>query len=141
MAKKEVSAGGVVFKKDSKGVLVLLCQHSGHHGWVFPKGIIGDHTPGENEEETALREVEEETGIKGKILKKLPPITYFYKINQQTIHKTVHYFLMEFVSGDINRHDHEMEDVEWLPLEKVEKRLSYKSDKEIFGFARKELLG
>ena len=73
--KLEFSAGGVVYKREKDAIKILIAQHSGHHGWVFPKGIIGDHPSAssgqarETKEEAALREVEEETGIKGKILK------------------------------------------------------------------------
>ena len=57
---------------------VLLCQHSQHHGWVFPKGLIGDKKEKESKEETAIREVKEETGIDGKIIKALTPVTYWF---------------------------------------------------------------
>ncbi len=135
----EFSAGGIVFKKEKGKVFVLVSQHSGHHGWVFPKGRIGDHVENENKEDTALREVKEETGVSGKILKPLKPVTYFYKWEGKRIKKTVYYFLMEYVSGDIADHDWEMENVEWLPIEEVENRLSYLSDKKVWKEA-KELI-
>jgi 8-oxo-dGTP diphosphatase len=140
----EFSAGGIVFKQlatshQQSVIEVLLCQHSKHHGWVFPKGLIGDHIAGEGKEETAIREVEEETGAKGKILKTLTPTTYWYFWEGEKVKKTVYYYLMEFIGGDITNHDNEMEDVEWLPIEEVEKRLSYQSDKKVWKEARKHL--
>ncbi len=132
----EFSAGGIVFKKEKGKAYILVSQHSGHHGWVFPKGRIGDHVENEGRKETALREVKEEVGVEGKILKQLKPITYFYKWERKTIKKTVYYFLMEYVSGDINDHDWEMENVEWLPIDEVGKRLSYPSDKKVWKEAR-----
>lgn len=150
---KEFSAGGIVFKRQAgsvkrkdKNVLWLVCQHSQHKGWVFPKGFIGDHPSpssgqAESSEEASLREVEEETGVKGKIIRKLKnPATYFYVWQGEKRFKTVYYFLMEFVSGDINKHDFEMSKVEWWPKEKVEKDLTYKSDKVVFKEALKLLL-
>ncbi len=131
--KLQFSAGGVVFK-DKK---VLLCQHSQHHGWVFPKGLIGDHIEGENKEATALREVKEETGADAKIIKTLTPVTYWFVFEGEKIKKTVYYFLMEFTGGDTTKHDHEMEAVEWLDIEKVEERLTYKSDQEVWQEAQK----
>jgi len=128
----EFSAGGIVFKKENNKVFILISQHSGHHGWVFPKGRIGDHVENEDKEDTALREVKEETGVNGKILKTLKPVTYWYKWEGKSIKKTVYYFLMEYVSGDIEDHDWEMENVEWLPIEQVRKRLSYPSDKKVW---------
>lgn len=125
--KFEFSAGGIVYKKN-KVIKVLVTQHSQHHGWVFPKGLIGRET----KEEAALREVKEETGISGKIIKPLMPITYWYNFEGEKIKKTVYYFLMEYVSGDTKNHDFEMENVEWLPIDKVEERLTYKSDKEVW---------
>jgi len=130
--KLQFSAGGIVYKKENNKIFILVSQHSGHHGWVFPKGLIGDHVTGEKKEETALREVEEETGAKGKIIKMLTPVTYWFIFKGEKIRKTVYYFLMEYVSGDIDKHDHEMENVEWLTKEKVEERLTYKSDKKVW---------
>ncbi len=117
--KFEFSAGGVVYKKDDGKMFILVAQHSQHHGWVFPKGIIGDHHKREGKEETALREVEEETGIKGKIIKPLQPVTYWYNFEGEKIRKTVYYFLMSFVLGDTNDHDYEMENVEWTRSKKL----------------------
>ncbi len=135
----EFSAGGIVYKKEKGKAYILVSQHSGHHGWVFPKGKIGDHVESEVKEETALREVKEETGVEGKILMSVEPVTYFYKWEGEQIKKTVYYFLMEYISGNIADHDWEMENVEWLPIEEVEKRLSYLSDKKVWKEA-KELI-
>lgn len=133
--KFEFSAGGVVFRRSSKKKIeILVCQHSQHHGWVFPKGLIDK---GEKKEDTATREVEEETGIKGKIIKPLEPIQFWYVWEGEKRKKTVYYFLMEEAGGDIEKHDNEMEKVEWLAHEEVESRLTYKSEKEVWDEARK----
>ena len=138
--KLQFSAGGVVYKKSDNKTEVLVAQHSQHHGWVFPKGLIGDHVDGENKKETALREVKEETGADGKIIKILTPVTYRFVFEGEKIKKTVYYFLMEYAGGDIAKHDHEMEAVVWLPIEKVEERLTYKSDKKVWQEAQKLLV-
>jgi 8-oxo-dGTP diphosphatase len=143
LMKFEFSAGGIVFKRgttqkketarnNAEEIFILVAQHSQHHGWVFPKGLIGDNHKGETKEETAVREVKEETGVVGKIVKELEPTIYWYRFKNQKIKKTVYYFLMEYISGDIKDHDFEMEKVEWLPIDEVEKRLTYKSDKEVW---------
>ena len=141
----EFSAGGVVVKKDpshsassgqagsGQGVVqVLLCQHSQHHGWVFPKGIIGDTKENEGKEETAVREVKEECGVDGKIVQTLTPVTYWYQWEGEKRKKTVYYFLMDYLGGDITKHDDEMENVEWLPVADVASRLTYPSDKKVW---------
>lgn len=130
--KFEFSAGGIVFKKEGNKNFVLLCQHSYHHGWGFPKGLIGDKVKGEKKETTAVREVEEETGAIAEILGNLEPVTYWYKFNGETIKKTVYYFIMEYLEGDITKHDNEMENVEWVKIDQVLERLTFKSDKKVF---------
>lgn len=137
MPKFEESAGGIVYKKEKDQTFVLVTQHSAHHGWVFPKGLIDN---GESKELTALREVKEEGGVEAKIIKELSPVEYFYKLEGQTIKKKVTYFLMEYISGDIQDHDWEMEAADWLELDKVEDRLTYKTDKQVFQKAQKLLL-
>src|SRR3989344_8857409 len=130
--KLQFSAGGVVYKKENNKTFILVAKHSQHHGWGFPKGLIGDHIEGENKEATALREVKEETGADTKIIKILTPVAYWFVFEGEKIRKTVYYFLMEFAGGDITKHDHEMEAIEWLPKEKVEERLTYKSDQKVW---------
>ena len=74
----QTSAGGIVFKKvyhlpsTIYYLAWLICQHSQHHGWVFPKGLVGDNEKKESMEQAALREVEEEGGVKTKIIAKKP---------------------------------------------------------------------
>ncbi len=129
--KFEFSAGGVVYKKDSP-TKILLAQHSQHHGWVFPKGLIGDKVDGEKKEDTAIREVKEETGIDAEIEDELEPVTYWYQWDGEKIKKTVYYFVMKHIGGDAKDHDNEMENVEWLDYNDVENRLTYPSDKKIW---------
>ncbi len=137
--KFEFSAGGVVYKKSAGKLFVLVCQHSQHHGWVFPKGLIGDHIENEGKEETAIREVKEETGVLGKIIKPLGPADYWYVFENEKIKKTVYYYLMSVVFEDITKHDKEMENVEWLEAENVENRLTYPSEKKVWQEVRKLL--
>ena len=134
--KFETSAGGVVYKKENGQVFILLTQHSAHHGWGFPKGLVDS---GEDRKTTALREVNEEGGVQAKIIADLPSAEYFYKLEGETIKKKVFYFLMEYLSGDPEDHDWEMEAADWVPLEKVGDTLSFNSDKKIFQEAVKRL--
>jgi 8-oxo-dGTP pyrophosphatase MutT (NUDIX family) len=134
--KFEFSAGGVVFRKNNHVVEILIGQHSGHHGWVFPKGLIGDENKGESQEETAVREVREETGIMGKILHPLKPTVHWYQWEGEKRKKTVYYFVMEYVSGNTEDHDWEMEQVKWLPSDEVADRLTFTSEKKAWEEAR-----
>lgn len=135
--KREFSAGGAVYKNDGDKILWLVCQHSGYHKWVLPKGLID---PGEKSAETAVREVEEETGVKTKIIAKIPdPEKYVYTMNGGRIFKLVQYFLMEYVSGDIANHDFEMEAVEWLPYEEAFKKLNFHGAKAVLEKAKQLL--
>lgn len=137
--KFEFSAGGIVFKKEKEQLMILVAQHSQHHGWVFPKGLIGDKIEKEKKEDTAIREVLEETGISAKIIKPLGPVEYWYVFEGQKIKKTVYYFLMEYLSEDLSAKDLEMENVEWILMENVENKLTYKSDKKIWEEAKRYL--
>lgn len=136
--KKETSAGGIVFRQLKISnfqfkIEWLVTQHSQHKGWVFPKGLIGDTVTDEPMEVAALREVEEEGGVKAKIMNPKPvTVSYSYKWNDLQIEKTVHYFLMEYISGDPKNHDWEMMDAKFIPENEVTPLLTYPSDREAF---------
>lgn len=135
--RNEISAGGVVYKKQEGRYLVLVCKHSGYHKWVLPKGRIEE---GEELETTALREVEEEVGVKASIISSLgDPEEYVFTLNGEHIAKKVYYFLMEYVSGVETEHDFEMEDVRWTTFDEAIELMGYDGAKQVLGKAR-ELL-
>ncbi|MFZ6035186.1 MAG: NUDIX domain-containing protein [Patescibacteria group bacterium] len=129
----QISAGGIVCKKEGGQVLWLITQHSQHKGWVFPKGLVGDNHVDETMEDAALREVEEEGGVKARIVEKQPIETHYqYQWEGDLIKKTVFYFVMEYLSGDPADHDWEMIDARFATAEDVKKTLTYDSDKRAF---------
>lgn len=134
--KHEFSAGGIVIKIINKTIYILLAQHSQHHGWVFPKGLIGDEVENESREEAAIREVEEETGVEAKITAQLSPTKYQYQYNSEERGKTVFYFIMEYISENNKKKDDEMENIEWIDFNEVKNKLTYPSDKKVWDEAR-----
>ena len=96
--------------------------------WVLPKG-----TPkaGETHEQVALREVQEETGIAGRILGEIDSIHYWFARQGVRYNKEVLYYLMEATGGDVSLHDHEYDDARWFPIAEVPGRLAYANEAEI----------
>ncbi len=117
-----VAAGGVVIRRGERGPEVVLAGRQGM--WVLPKG-----TPDRDEriEETAVREVREETGLDVRIVRPLGTVEYWFALPRQRVHKIVHFFLMEATGGDTSRHDHEYEDVRWVPVEEARRLLSFQT--------------
>ncbi len=137
-SKQEFSAGGVVYKKEVGQILWLVAKHSGYHKWVLPKGLV---EKGEGLAAAAVKEVEEECGIKTKVVAKIPePEKYIYTMNNVKIFKMVNYFLMEYVSGDIANHDFEMEEVGWLEFEEAKEKLNFHGAKKVLEKARDLLI-
>ncbi len=120
---EEVSAGGVLLKDNE----VLLIKNPSDV-WTFPKGNIEE---GENPEETAIREVFEETGVKGKIIAPIGEIRYWYMREGKKIRKKVIFYLMEYLEGNPNP-SWEVKAAAFFPLQEAKKLLKYKGDKEIF---------
>jgi 8-oxo-dGTP pyrophosphatase MutT (NUDIX family) len=100
--------------------------------WTLPKGTPNS---GETTEETALREVAEETGLEVRIREQLPSIEYDFVQDGARIHKTVHYFLMEPTGGDLARHDHEFERVRWVAFDDAGALLSFATERELVATA------
>jgi 8-oxo-dGTP pyrophosphatase MutT (NUDIX family) len=137
--KTQVSSGGVIFRRRDDGIEVAMVAVKGGNVWCLPKGIIDK---GEVPEKTAIREVAEETGLKGTIIEKLGEITYWYYIKEENTkcRKTVHFFLMEYEGGDVSNHDWEVDDASWFPIDEALKKASYRGEREMIEKARKKLI-
>ena len=135
----EVSAGGVVYRRQDDDVEVILAARRTRRGdlaWGLAKGGIEAE---ESPEQAAVREVREETGIEAEIEASLGETRYFYVWEDVRIRKTVHFFLMRATGGDPNDRDDEMEDVKWFPLERALKRAAYRGEREVLGRAAEHL--
>jgi 8-oxo-dGTP pyrophosphatase MutT (NUDIX family) len=131
----EASAGGVVHRAGPRGPEVVLAARRTRRGelaWGLPKGLIEE---GERAEETAIREVREETGIEAEIERDLGEISYFYVWEGVRVKKSVRFYLMRATGGDVSRHDHEMEEVAWFPLEDAPGKASYRTERELISRA------
>ena len=87
--------------------------------------------PGESLAEAAVREVEEETGIRGRVVQSLGTIDYWFVLDGRRIHKTVHHFLLEAVGGELSRADLEVEDVDWVALDEAPRRLAHPDERSL----------
>jgi len=129
--KRIFSAGGIVLRQaqDKSGLKVLVTQHSKHKGWDFPKGHREIY---ESEEKTALREVEEETGIKAEIIEKVGETRYFYHEEGERVLKTVAFYLMKYLGKGKATTAFEVSGKLWLPIDRVEEKLTFKDTKELW---------
>lgn len=120
-----------MLRPGSKGAEVLLAARRTRRGevvWGLPKGLVEQ---GESFEETAVREVREETGFEGAITAPLGSVSYWFVWEGTRINKTVHFFLMELTGGDAAFRDMEMEDVDWFPLATAAESIAFNSEREI----------
>jgi uncharacterized protein involved in tolerance to divalent cations/8-oxo-dGTP pyrophosphatase MutT (NUDIX family) len=127
----EVSAGGVIYRRTGGGVEIALIHVRSR--WGLPKGHVEE---GESVEQAALREVREETGLEGKLARKLGDIRYSYRDKTKQgepirIAKRVHFFLMRYFSGDVRDHDHEADDARWFPIEQAIKQLKFATERKM----------
>ena len=128
---REYSAGGLVF--DDHGRVAIIARHSrsGHLEWCLPKGHI---EKGETPQQTAVREVHEETGILGEVVESIATIDYWFTGTNQRGHKLVHHFALrrdsgaQTVEGDP---DHEAEDAIWVDFDDLDDVLSYTTERKI----------
>jgi len=124
---RAVSAGGVVWRRVADQIEVLLCGRPAERLWALPKGTP---EPGETIEQAALREVREETGVTVETDGVVGDIKYWFSRPQDGVRysKTVHHFLMRPTGGDPGLHDHEFDEVRWVPVGEALKLMSYPNE-------------
>jgi 8-oxo-dGTP pyrophosphatase MutT (NUDIX family) len=123
------SAGGIVVRHEAgRPWLVVGSRRRERDGrtWTLPKGTPNS---GETTEQTALREVTEETGLEVRITGPLESIEYYFVQSGTRIHKTVHYFLMEPTGGDLGGHDHEFDEVRWILFDDAPSTLTFETER------------
>lgn len=125
---RATSAGGVVHRSTDGSIEIVLVHRRTPPLWALPKG-----TPsrGESLDETAVRETHEETGLEVEIVQPLGPIRYFFVARGTRFHKTVHFYLMRAVGGDVAEHDHEFDEVRWFQLEEALAIMTYPTEREV----------
>lgn len=135
----EHSAGGVVVRESATGADVALASRrtrAGTLAWGLPKGLV-EHA--ERPEDAAVREVREETGLVAEIRSRLEDVSYWFVWDGDRVNKTVSFFLMQAVGGDVSEHDHEMEDVRWFPMAEAIAKASYRGEQKVLRQAAREL--
>lgn len=133
----EHSSGGVLVRPREGDHLVCLVQiptRGGNPSWRLPKGSI---EAGETPEEAALRETREETGCHGETITELSDVEYWYTRWDDThssrirVRKVVNFFLMRYLSGKIEDHDHEVEEARWCSFAEALKTISYDAERRV----------
>jgi len=139
IAATATSAGGIVIRFEGSVPQLVVGRRKRERGgatWTLPKGTP---IPGETLEETALREVAEETGLQVRILSPLDSIKYTFVQRGAKIHKTVHYFIMEPTGGSLGDHDHEFEEVRWIAFADAPALLTFETERGLVALAASRL--
>lgn len=131
---EETSAGGLVVdprRATAHAAVIARRNRAGRLEWCLPKGHLeGVETP----EEAAVREIAEETGIHGRVVRRLGTIDYWFTGDDRRVHKVVHHFLLEATGGTLTVEgdpDGEAEDVAWVPVVDLADRLAYPNERRL----------
>ena len=134
---RELSYGGVVVRHDGAGIPeVVAIVPRGKRALALPKGGAEiDEEP----ERTAAREVREETGVTARVRSELGDVTYWYRRSGRRVHKTVRFFLFDYVEGSTDDHDHEVDEARWIPLDEARTALTYPGERDMIERAAQQL--
>lgn len=129
MARREFSAGGIVFRKRGRAIEVLLIKDA-YGRWTWPKGKIDQN---ERSQDAAVREIKEEVGLNNiRVLGKVGRSNYFFRLRGELIFKTVFFFLIEALNNEKLRvQENEIQDARWFKPKEALDFVEYKGAKEL----------
>lgn len=128
MTRRHHSAGGAVLsRREGQAFVALIATRRGAR-WGLPKGTVD---PGETPEQTARREVLEETGLAAEILCHLDRIEYYFRAGAELVHKHVDFYLMRYVEGLLSPQLTEVDDVRWVELREAIAMTSFESERRV----------
>lgn len=128
---QQISAGGVAYRQTGVTTEIALILVGAYEPrWQLPKGIV---EAGEAPEAAALREVREEAGINTSLIAPLDTIEYWYYARNKTVrfHKFVHFFLLQYLTGDVRDHDHEVLEARWVDINQARKMLAFPAERQV----------
>ena len=133
----QISSGGVAFRWRGTEPEIAIVSVKPKLRWQLPKGIVD---PGESPQMTAVREVREEAGIETELIRLVETIEYWYRSVKYgkpvRYHKFVHFYLLEYKSGDVADHDHEVEESRWVSIDEALGMLEFKGERDVVEKAR-----
>lgn len=139
--REQVSAGGVVFRRDDDRIDVVIVAVGGNNRWQLPKGLVEKD---EKPEIAAVREAREEGGTDSEVVEHIETVEYWYAGldggERVRFHKRVHFYLLRYVSGDTSNHDWEVNEARWVPIGDAASQLAFDNERRVVERAR-ELIG
>lgn len=131
---EETSAGGIVVDHSQvppHAAVIARLNRLGNLEWCLPKGHLEND---ETAEQAAVREIAEETGIRGRVVQELGTIDYWFSVEGKRVHKVVHHYLLEAIGGRLTIEedpDGEAVDVAWVTLDELVNRLAFPNERRI----------
>jgi len=138
----QTSSGGVVFRRggDEGQIEIAIISVGPQRRWQLPKGLVDQ---GEKPEATAVREAREEAGVDTRVTAHIETIEYWYAGLERGIrvrfHKHVHFYLLEYVSGDTRDHDAEVNEARWVPIDEAAGQLAFEGERRVVERAKEML--
>ena len=135
--REQVSAGGVVFRRDKEQTEVVIVAVGGNNRWQLPKGLVEKD---EKPETAAVREAREEGGTDSEVVEHIETVEYWYagldRGERVRFHKRVHFYLLRYLAGDTSDHDWEVNEARWVPIDDAASQLAFDNERRVVETAK-----